>query len=86
METNEGGIKSTEESTQESATESADTTIDNATVTDAAAASNKKTDENQASGKKSEARHAESRYAAVPISHMFCRVCTKHMWDGFVSI
>ncbi|KAK0177643.1 hypothetical protein PV328_001677 [Microctonus aethiopoides] len=84
METNEGGIKSTEESTQESATESAGATSDNATaVTDAAAASNKKTDENQASGKKSEARHAESRYAAVPISHMFCRVCTKHMWDGF---
>lgn len=45
----------------------------------------KKSDDNQASGKKSEARHAESRYAAVPISHMFCQVCNKHMWDGFVS-
>uniref|UniRef100_A0A0C9RFR3 CIZ1 protein n=1 Tax=Fopius arisanus TaxID=64838 RepID=A0A0C9RFR3_9HYME len=35
------------------------------------------------SSKKSEARHAESRYAAVAISQMFCHVCNKHMWDGF---
>lgn len=37
-------------------------------------------------GKKSEARHAESRYAEVPMSHMFCHICNKHMWDGFVCI
>lgn len=35
-------------------------------------------------GKKSEARHAESRYAEVPMSHMFCHICNKHMWDGYV--
>ncbi|XP_076248142.1 protein on ecdysone puffs [Calliopsis andreniformis] len=35
------------------------------------------------SGKKSEARHAESRYAEVPMSHMFCHICNKHMWDGY---
>ncbi|XP_076171007.1 protein on ecdysone puffs isoform X2 [Ptiloglossa arizonensis] len=34
-------------------------------------------------GKKSEARHAESRYAEVPMSHMFCHICNKHMWDGY---
>ncbi|KAL0100834.1 hypothetical protein PUN28_019310 [Cardiocondyla obscurior] len=34
-------------------------------------------------GKKSEARHAESRYAEVPMNHMFCHICNKHMWDGF---
>ncbi|XP_011502532.1 PREDICTED: zinc finger protein on ecdysone puffs [Ceratosolen solmsi marchali] len=33
-------------------------------------------------GKKSAARHAESRYADVPISNMFCHVCNKYMWDG----
>lgn len=37
-------------------------------------------------GKKSEARHAESRYAEVPMSHMFCHICNKHMWDGYVCI
>lgn len=39
----------------------------------------------KATGKKSEARHAESRYADVPMNRMFCHVCNKHMWDGFVS-
>ncbi|EFN78513.1 zinc finger protein on ecdysone puffs isoform X2 [Harpegnathos saltator] len=34
-------------------------------------------------GKKSEARHAESRYAEVPMNHMFCHICNKHMWDGY---
>ncbi|XP_071555506.1 uncharacterized protein Pep isoform X1 [Temnothorax nylanderi] len=34
-------------------------------------------------GKKSEVRHAESRYAEVPMNHMFCHICNKHMWDGF---
>lgn len=38
------------------------------------------------SGKKSEVRHAESRYAEVPMNHMFCHICNKHMWDGFVCI
>lgn len=37
-------------------------------------------------GKKSEARHAESRYAEVPMNHMFCHICNKHMWDGFVRV
>ncbi|XP_012233540.1 zinc finger protein on ecdysone puffs [Linepithema humile] len=37
----------------------------------------------KATGKKSEARHAESRYAEVPMNHMFCHICNKHMWDGF---
>lgn len=37
-------------------------------------------------GKKSEARHAESRYSEVPMNHMFCHICNKHMWDGFVCI
>lgn len=37
-------------------------------------------------GKKSEARHAESRYAEVPMSHMFCHICNKHMWDGYVRL
>ncbi|RLU15496.1 hypothetical protein DMN91_012490 [Ooceraea biroi] len=40
-------------------------------------------DNAKATGKKSEARHAESRYAEVPMSHMFCHICNKHMWDGF---
>ncbi|XP_008556677.1 zinc finger protein on ecdysone puffs [Microplitis demolitor] len=43
----------------------------------------KKTEESAPAGKKSETRHAESRYAAVPINQMFCHVCNKHMWDGF---
>ncbi|XP_018392387.1 PREDICTED: zinc finger protein on ecdysone puffs isoform X1 [Cyphomyrmex costatus] len=34
-------------------------------------------------GKKSEVRHAESRYSEVPMNHMFCHICNKHMWDGF---
>ncbi|XP_011870267.1 PREDICTED: zinc finger protein on ecdysone puffs [Vollenhovia emeryi] len=34
-------------------------------------------------GKKSEVRHAESRYFEVPMNHMFCHICNKHMWDGF---
>lgn len=37
-------------------------------------------------GKKSEVRHAESRYSEVPMNHMFCHICNKHMWDGFVCI
>ncbi|XP_015598226.1 zinc finger protein on ecdysone puffs isoform X2 [Cephus cinctus] len=37
----------------------------------------------KAYGKKSEARHAESRYAEVPMNRMFCPVCNKHMWDGY---
>lgn len=40
-------------------------------------------DNAKTTGKKSEARHAESRYAEVPMSHMFCHICNKHMWDGF---
>lgn len=52
---------------------------ENSTTTD------KKTDDNQGGGKKSATRHAESRYAAVPMNQMFCHVCNKHMWDGFVS-
>lgn len=43
-------------------------------------------DNAKTTGKKSEARHAESRYAEVPMSHMFCHICNKHMWDGFVRI
>jgi hypothetical protein len=43
-------------------------------------------DNAKTTGKKSEARHAESRYAEVPMSHMFCHICNKHMWDGFVCI
>ncbi|KAL2743403.1 zinc finger protein on ecdysone puffs-like [Vespula maculifrons] len=39
--------------------------------------------DSKATGKKSEARHAESRYAEVPMSHMFCYICNKHMWDGY---
>lgn len=42
--------------------------------------------ESKMTGKKSEARHAESRYAEVPMSHMFCHICNKHMWDGYVCI
>lgn len=42
--------------------------------------------ENTKSGKKSEVRHAESRYSEVPMNHMFCHICNKHMWDGFVRI
>ncbi|KAL7307053.1 hypothetical protein TKK_0000794 [Trichogramma kaykai] len=39
--------------------------------------------EDEKSGnKRSAARHAESRYADVPMSSMFCHVCKKHMWDG----
>lgn len=37
----------------------------------------------KATGRKSEARHAESRYAEVPMSNMFCHICNKHMWDGY---
>lgn len=40
----------------------------------------------KATSKKSEARHAESRYADVPMNRMFCHVCNKHMWDGYVSV
>lgn len=49
------------------------------------ASSETKPEEGQGGGKKSASRHAESRYSAVPMSHMFCHVCNKHMWDGFVS-
>ena len=53
--------------------------------TEKPATTDKKPEDGQASGKKSASRHAESRYSAVPMSHMFCHVCNKHMWDGFVS-
>ncbi|XP_015520511.1 zinc finger protein on ecdysone puffs [Neodiprion pinetum] len=39
--------------------------------------------EGKGSGKKCEIRHAESRYADVPMTRMFCHVCNKHMWDGY---
>ncbi|XP_063986364.1 zinc finger protein on ecdysone puffs [Diachasmimorpha longicaudata] len=48
---------------------------------DAPGSADKKKDDGN--GKKSEARHAESRYAVVAINQMFCHVCNKHMWDGF---
>ncbi|KMQ93989.1 zinc finger protein [Lasius niger] len=59
-------------------------TADDFTTKETKEASEKPEKENtKTTGKKSEARHAESRYAEVPMSHMFCHICNKHMWDGF---
>lgn len=46
--------------------------------------SDDKKDSSKTPVKKSEARHAESRYSEVPMNQMFCHVCNKHMWDGSV--
>lgn len=59
-------------------------TVEDFTTKETKEASEKTDKENtKTTGKKSEARHAESRYAEVPMSHMFCHICNKHMWDGF---
>ncbi|XP_050447534.1 zinc finger protein on ecdysone puffs isoform X2 [Cataglyphis hispanica] len=59
-------------------------TTEDFTTKETKEASEKPEKENsKTTGKKSEARHAESRYAEVPMSHMFCHICNKHMWDGF---
>ncbi|XP_034938871.1 zinc finger protein on ecdysone puffs [Chelonus insularis] len=78
MEVNESEEKPSDEADKEKEPTDSTTATKNASAT-----SPSKKDDQQSTGKKSEARHAESRYAAVPISHMFCHVCNKHMWDGF---
>ncbi|XP_043497260.1 zinc finger protein on ecdysone puffs [Polistes fuscatus] len=86
--------KSSTTTTATSTTTTTTTTTTHAAVTNAIAVATEDTskeanaatadkDSNKATGKKSEARHAESRYAEVPMSHMFCYICNKHMWDGY---
>ncbi|XP_074115328.1 protein on ecdysone puffs isoform X2 [Cotesia typhae] len=82
----EDGEKEQTETTSTEVTENDDKSKDESTKKSENAAKgspSKKTEESAPTGKKSEARHAESRYASVPISQMFCHVCNKHMWDGF---
>ncbi|XP_015429920.1 PREDICTED: zinc finger protein on ecdysone puffs isoform X2 [Dufourea novaeangliae] len=72
----EEGEKSLEDSEQKTET---DGTEEGAKETNAATSEK----DSKLTGKKSEARHAESRYAEVPMNHMFCHICNKHMWDGY---
>lgn len=73
--------------TEEGEKTDADTSMDKSTADEAKDANTSATDKDaKTTGKKSEARHAESRYAEVPMNHMFCHICNKHMWDGYVRI
>ncbi|XP_003702395.1 protein on ecdysone puffs [Megachile rotundata] len=67
----------------EKAEEDSEQKADTSTTEEAAKESNTTEKDSKMTGKKSEARHAESRYAEVPMSHMFCHICNKHMWDGY---
>ena len=79
-ETDETGEKS-EDSAEQKADKPA---VEETTAKEMNAPSTEK--DSKMTGKKSEVRHAESRYAEVPMNHMFCHICNKHMWDGYVCI
>ncbi|XP_011350658.1 zinc finger protein on ecdysone puffs isoform X2 [Ooceraea biroi] len=79
-------LENTEDEKVEDAEEKMDTSAgaEDAALKETKEASDKSEKDNaKATGKKSEARHAESRYAEVPMNHMFCHICNKHMWNGF---
>ncbi|XP_011168417.2 zinc finger protein on ecdysone puffs isoform X2 [Solenopsis invicta] len=75
-----------DEKTEEEKTEDSEKKMEKSAAEDSSKeAKDEKTEKEntKTTGKKSEARHAESRYAEVPMNHMFCHICNKHMWDGF---
>ncbi|KOX69368.1 hypothetical protein WN51_05531 [Melipona quadrifasciata] len=82
-ETEDAKIEETDETTGEKSQDNAEQKADKPAVEETTA---KETNasatekDSKMTGKKSEARHAESQ---VPMNHMFCHICNKHMWDGY---